>query len=488
MDKAIFRNFAINFTGLILPTFVSLVTVPAYIKLLGVERYGIIALVGVYITYFSMLDLGMGIATENRVSRSRQAHYGEDIERVLWSACWTNLVTGVLGGLAIYVAARLYVPHMNAVPMTCYDELDAALPWLALGVPAANIATVFSAAISGAQRFGVLNATQTLGTFLEQLAPLAAIYLLGPTLQVVLATIIIVRIGTAIALGLATAKTLRVRAIRAPSWKTVRDLFGYGSWITLANAITTVFETLDAVLVGAAMGARFVTYYNVPQNLVARFSLLPLSLTRTLFPRLVSCEREHADTLVQQSMTFLTALFTPIAIVAMFAIGPFLDLWVGHDLSVVSSPVGRTLMIAVWLAGQSNVIRVLMQAHTSPATVARLGLFELPFFAAALWLAITHFGITGASLTVVARGFIDYAILIYLSGIRARAIVSDMLLHLAFLGASLLLANTIAALPLLAATGVLLLIANACVSLYRFPMLRDMAWALCVRFSAKKSA
>jgi O-antigen/teichoic acid export membrane protein len=488
MDKALFRNFAINFTGLILPTFVSLVTVPAYIKLLGVERYGIVALVGVYITYFGVLDLGMGIATENRVSRARQAHFGEAIERTLWSACWTNLVTGVLGGVAIYAAARLYLPHTTAVPIAGHRELNAALPWLALGVPAANIAAVFSAAISGAQRFGLLNAIQTPGTFLEQLAPLAVAHLFGPTLPVVLATIVIVRIGTAIALGLATAKTLRIGTIRAPAWRTVRDLFGYGSWITLANTVTTVFETFDAVMVGAAMGARFVTYYTVPQNLVARLGLLPLSLTRTLFPRLVSCEHEHANTLAQQSMTFLTALFTPIAIVAMFAIGPFLDLWVGHGLSAISSPVGRMLTIAVWLAGQSNVIRVLMQAHTHPGTVARLGLCELPFFAAALWLAIAHFGMTGASVAVVARGFIDYAILLHLSGIRARAIAGDMLLHLAFLVVSLLLAGAIAALPLLAGAGVLLLAANAGTSLYRFPTLRDMGWALFVRFGVRKSA
>ena len=40
MDKGILRNVVINLIGLVLPTFVSLVTVPSYIRLLGVERYG----------------------------------------------------------------------------------------------------------------------------------------------------------------------------------------------------------------------------------------------------------------------------------------------------------------------------------------------------------------------------------------------------------------------------------------------------------------
>ena len=60
MDKGILKNVAINFFGLVLPTFVSLVTVPSYIKLLGVERYGVISLVWTLIGYFGILDLGMG--------------------------------------------------------------------------------------------------------------------------------------------------------------------------------------------------------------------------------------------------------------------------------------------------------------------------------------------------------------------------------------------------------------------------------------------
>ena len=98
MDKGILKNVGINFFGLVLPTFVSLVTVPSYIRLLGVERYGVIALVWTLIGYFSILDLGMSMAAQNHISKALASKDSDECARVFWSATWLNLVTGIIGG------------------------------------------------------------------------------------------------------------------------------------------------------------------------------------------------------------------------------------------------------------------------------------------------------------------------------------------------------------------------------------------------------
>ena len=74
MEKSMVKNMAINFSGLVLPTFVSLITVPAYIHLVGVERYGVISLVWTLIGYFGILDLGMGMAAQHAISKAHAAN------------------------------------------------------------------------------------------------------------------------------------------------------------------------------------------------------------------------------------------------------------------------------------------------------------------------------------------------------------------------------------------------------------------------------
>jgi O-antigen/teichoic acid export membrane protein len=194
-------------------------------------------------------------------------------------------------------------------------------------------------------------------------------------------------------------------------------------------------------MLGTGLGARFVTYYTVPQNLVMRLNMLSTAFVRTLFPRMSAVRRDHADTIAQQSLEFLNSAFTPIAIVTMFALEPFLRLWVGNDLAVQAAPVGRILVISVWLIGQANVTRILIQSQANPAAAARVALFELPLLAAGLWFGIRHFGVAGAAVAVAARSLFDYAVLLWLSAVRARPILFDMLPHLAFLLGSLYLAS-----------------------------------------------
>ncbi|MEI6003421.1 flippase, partial [Paraburkholderia bengalensis] len=232
-------------------------------------------------------------------------------------------------------------------------------------------------------------------------------------------------------------------------------------------------------------GARFVTYYTVPQNLVTRLNIVPTALQRTLFPRLSAVGRDHADVIMRQSLEFLNGVFTPVALVAMIVLEPFLHAWVGSEVADAAGPVGRILIVSVWLVGQANLARILIQSQVHPATAARVGLFELPFFAAALWFGIAHFGLTGAAVVVAARGLFDYLVLLRLSAIHARPIVLDMCAHLAFLVGTLWLATLLSSLPMAIAAGALVVSANVAWSLTMTPALRDLARSLLVRLKLR---
>ena len=437
MEKSMVRNMAINFSGLVLPTFVSLITVPAYIHLVGVERYGVISLVWTLIGYFGILDLGMGMAAQHQISKAHAANDMETRSRVFWSAIWLNLGTGVIGGLVIYFGAFAYTAYVAHASAEMQHEVYRALPWLAIAIPIANVSWVLAGAINGVERFGVYNTNQTIGTFLFQLLPLAAAWKISPTLQTVLAAAVVARILAALMLGRASFKVLDIKRIEWPQVGVVGGLFKFGGWMLVATITSMITDTLDRILLGANLGARFVTYYTVPQNLVTRLNMLPNALVRTLFPRLSALRREHADAMVQQSLEFLNGVFTPIALFAMLVLAPFLHLWVGQEIAVASAPVGRILIVGVWLVGQASVTRIMIQSQINPGTAARIGVVQLPFFIAALWFGVSRFGPIGAASVVVLRSLADYSLLLRISRIRARPIATDMLSHLAFLVVSL---------------------------------------------------
>jgi O-antigen/teichoic acid export membrane protein len=265
-----------------------------------------------------------------------------------------------------------------------------------------------------------------------------------------------------------------------------RGLFSFGGWMLVASITNTIADSLDRVLLGTHLGARFVTYYTVPQNLVTRLNIVPNALTRTLFPRLSAVGRNHADTLTQQALEFLNGVFTPVALMAMFLIEPFLHAWVGSEIATAAGPVGRILIVSVWLVGQASVTRILIQAQVNPAVAALVGLFELPIFAAALWFGIAHFGLSGAAVVVAGRALFDYGVLLWLSRIRARSTALDMFAHLVFLLGSLWLTRFVSGSAAAIATGVLIVAANLTWSFTMSPALRDLAGSLLMRLNLRR--
>ncbi|MEX3899319.1 oligosaccharide flippase family protein [Paraburkholderia sp. BR10954] len=479
MERSIVRNIFINFAGAVAPTFVSLVTVPAYIHLLGAERYGVINLVWALIGYFSVLDLGTSLATENQIAKARATN-DDSIEPIFWSAWFMNLGTGIIGGALIYGGTIVYITYGVKIEPAFQHEVMASLPWIAVAVPITNVTWVFAGAITGVECFASYNINQMLGTALFQLLPIAAIFCFSPSLAFVIPAAVIARFIAGLMLGVAAIRALGIRRMRLPQWRVMIGLFRYGRWLLMFSGANMIASTLDRVFVGGLLGARFVTYYATPQNLINRLNLLPLAMVRTLFPRLSAASREDADALAHHALAFLNGAFTPCVIVALFALKPFLLLWLGPQLAA-SAPVASVLIVGVWLSGQSSILGSLLQAQTHPAAVASVSWLQLPFFTGALWCGIHWFGIMGAAVVVVLKALFDYSVLLAFSRLHAWTIVRNMLAHLAFLLVALALADSINTLLLAIVAALALSAANFGISLRGSSELRAALYRLWLR-------
>lgn len=474
MEKSIVKNIAINFIGLLLPVFVSLATVPAYIRGLGYERYGVINLVWALIGYFSVLDLGISMATENRIAKVRHLNDGS-VQRVFWSAFILNLATGIAGAGLVWMGAYVYIERIATIQPSFQREVLHALPWIAVAVPIANVSWVLSGSITAMERFVVLNVNQTIGTFLFQLVPLAALYLISPSLSVVLPAAVIARFLGVVLLGYGTCRAIGITRIAKPEWRLIVELIDYGRWIVVLTGAKAISTSLDRVVIGSILGAKHVAYYGAPQNLVARLDLLPSAMLRTLFPRFSAAAWEHADELSHRALSFLNCAFTPCTIAALFVLTPFLNIWLGHDMSQLSAPVGRTLLIGVWVVGQSNIVSILIQAKAKPTRVALVGWISLPVFAVVLWAGIHWDGIVGAGMAVVAKSLFDYAAFLYLSKLTPWPILRNMAGHLGFLIVATVCVDLMNSLPRMVAVGLALLAG-------------DVAWSFCESSELRNAA
>ncbi len=413
------RNTAINMVGAILPLLLTLFTIPRYLRLIGDVRFGVLAMVWLLLSYFAIFDMGLGRATSRSIAQLKMAG---DHERasVFWTALLINSTFGIVGGFVLWAVARGFLGAWLNIPAALRPELFSALPWLAAAVPVATNLSVMVGALEGREQFLVVNSLQVLSAAAFQLFPLAVAYWHGPNLKWLVGAAVLARLVSSLPLLFVCRKVIPLTGVPQLNWRKSRELFSFGSWITVSGLLTPLMATMDRLLVGAMRGAQAVTYYTVPCNFATKFSMVPASLSRVLFPRFSMQTETERRQLARRSQLALTAVLTCAISITIPAVDPFFRAWIGPELAARSSHIGELLLVGIWVNSLSWIPSAELQAHGRPDLVAKFHAIEFIPFLFALWIGLKYGGVQGAAIVWVLRVIVDASLLLNASGLLRR--------------------------------------------------------------------
>lgn len=427
------RHTGYNLAGATVPLLFSLVTIPVYIGLIGEARYGILAVAFLLLGYFGLFDLGLGTATAQRISAMPEAD-ARGRATTFWTALAMNLGLGVAGGILLWPVAVLFFGRIFEVDSGLRVELDAALPWLILALPLATVSGVLTGGLQGRSRFLELNLVSVLTSFLTQAVPLAVAWMAGPDLALLLPAIVSTRVvAIAILMALCRRHVFGGQP-REFSRSQARSLLHFGGWVTVTAMVAPLMTMLDRFVIGATLGARAVTYYTVPFQLVEKSLVVPAALTSALFPTLSARGPESARPLSLTAMRALVALMTPLILCGVLLVEPFLALWMGEEFAVQAALPAEILLLGFWVNALARVAYVTLLAAGRPGIIARCQLAELVPYLIGLWLGLRYWGLPGAAVVFGLRTAVDCGLLMHFAGTLragARSLVVPCLVLLA---------------------------------------------------------
>ena len=403
-------NFALNVIGMTIPIGVTLITVPIYFAHIGAERYGVLSIVWILLGYFGFLDFGLSRATTNALSKL--AHRSV-IERsgVLVTALCLNLLFGILGALILYLFGSILITHILSMSDALRSEVQGAFPWIACMLPLALVAAVGRGSIDAREHFLAINLLDLAGVILGQVIPVLCAVFINPTLTIVIPAVFSANAIFVALMFAFIARTERI-TIRAFDRNRVKDLVGYGAWVSVTNVVGPLLTSIDQIFVGWRLGAAAVAHYSVPMNLVGRSQIIAGALGRTLFPRFSRLGTEDAMQLAERAVISLACAFGFICGPAIIFGNAFMILWMGPTFASHAGPVVEILMIGAWINGVAFIPFSLLQGQGRPDLVAKIHALELLPFIAILWYLLQRFGLPGAAMAWVLRVSID-ALLIF---------------------------------------------------------------------------
>ncbi len=395
-SSGIGRSTIINLAGAGIPVILLLLTVPVYLHLIGEARYGVLALVWLLLGYFGVFDLGFGRAVANRIAALHDAP-AEDRQAVFWTGLAISLLTGILGGLVLYFLGIWLFGHVFHISGPLQRETETAMPWLVLALPLATTISLLAGTLEGRQAFLAMNGAQVFGTVLYQILPLVVAYSGWTTLPYLIPAAIGGRLASALLLFALSYGHVPLTPRPRIAIGQVKPLLHYGGWITVTGLVGPLLTVFDRFIIGAKVGMAAVAVYTVPYNLVNNLTILPNSLQTALFPRFAMVPPAEAKALAARAMLSVAAIMTPVVVVGLLLIKPFLVLWVGNTLAKKAAPVGQILLVGIWINTLAYIPFTYLQGKGRPDLPAKFHVLELLPYVMVLWLLIDRLGVAGAA-------------------------------------------------------------------------------------------
>ncbi|HUS87868.1 MAG TPA: flippase [Desulfosporosinus sp.] len=423
------RNTSLNLIGQVVPFLIGVATIPFVIRGLGTDRFGLLSIAWVVLGYFTVFDLGLGRATTKFVSEVLGKGDQERVPRVVWTAVTAEALLGIAGAIVLVVITPLLVGRVLNVPRELIAEAKTTFYLLAISVPVVLTSSSFRAVLEAAQRFDLVNAVKIPTSCATYLLPLVGLAL-GFNLPGIVVLILLARVG-----GLAAYVTLNLRAMPrlksyAGSLAFFPRLFAFGGWVMVTSVVSPILVYFERFLIGSLLSVAALAFYSAPYEMVTRLTIIPASLTMTLFPAFSTLEgvqnRQRLATIFARSIKYILLTLGPIVLVISLFAEDILQLWLGTDFAKESTAVLQLLAMGVLINSLAYTPFSLLQGVGRPDLPAKFHLLEMPVYIALAWILVSKLGIAGAAMAWTIRVTLD-AILLFIAAFKSCGLPADLL-------------------------------------------------------------
>ncbi len=414
---------------------VMLFTVPPFLNLIGLERYGMLAIIWVLLGYFGFFDFGFGRAVAQRMATLK---YATDHERssLLWTALISTFLLGIVASLALLLSVDHLLMHFIDIGTDNYNEIYKSIFWLILALPILLPSSVLQGALQGRELFISLNVINIIGSTLSQILPLIVAWNGYTSLEFLIPTVLIARIVSVVLTFTVCRTDKSLLGSAQIDMNHLTPLVSYGGWISIISILAPILITIDKLVIAGMSGAKTVTFYAIPYSLVSKVLVVPGSLSSAIFPRFAYADNKESS-IAENATKILITVMTPIVMIGILFINPFLGIWIDEQFSMASKGIGELLLLGIWINSIVYVYHANILATRSPRILAVLYLFEIPVYIFLLWFGLELFGVIGAAGAWALRTFMDTTFILYMSNAVIKT-VHHILVPIGFLLSTIL--------------------------------------------------
>lgn len=398
------RNIAANAFGRSWSMLMNFAFVPVYIKLLGIEAYGVIAFFFTLIALFSFLDLGLSSTLNREMARRTGTDIAtdtaRDVVRTMETVYWG---IGLCISAGVIAAAPLIVERWLKAPGMSHDTLVTAIRMMGVVIALHWPTGLYGGGLSGLQRQVTSNAIDAGLATARGIGAVLILWLLSRSVEafflwqacISLCTVMILRTALMRALGKATRRARFDAGV-------LRDTWRFAGGMTALSLVSIAVMYSDKIVLTALLPMASFGRYMLANTLAATSATFALSVYGALFPRLTQLVAAGDDAALAKAYhagTQLIALTVfPVAAVVLLFSRELILFWTGDAaIATQAGPIASVIVIGTACNAAMLLPYALQLAHGSTRMTLVANVVSI-FVAIPLTIVLTRsFGAIGAA-------------------------------------------------------------------------------------------
>jgi O-antigen/teichoic acid export membrane protein len=344
-------NIIANFAGKTWKGIFGLAFVPIYIKIMGIEVFGLIGIFLSLSALFTLLDMGLSATLNRELSRlsvaENSAQESRNLVRTFEVVYWG---IGVLIGISVMILAPLIAKYWINSTSISSETVEQALLIMGMLLAFQWPNAIYSGGLKGLQRQVVLNVIKSVSVTVRHGGAVLVLLFISPSILTFFLWQSFVALLTTIVLAIRLWKSLPKSGHRSKfdkklfvkNWKFASGMIGI-------SLVTVILTQLDKIILSKMLTLEMFGYYMLALSVANVLTSLVNPVHTALFPRLsqlVAGGREaDISDLYHKGCQLVSVIMLPIAMILIFFAEETLSIWIGDPVVVRNTYMLLSLLV-----------------------------------------------------------------------------------------------------------------------------------------------
>jgi O-antigen/teichoic acid export membrane protein len=412
INKEKLKNVLWNFTGGIISGISLIIVTPLYIKLLGVDGYGILSLWMVFQLMLGLFDFGLGPTIIKEFSnklREKQSSIN-----LLRTAECLNLVISLIILSSFFFLSDWLGKYWFKSSYFTSRELSLVIKLISVAIAFQFPSGLYLNVLTGMQDHRKMNIIQIISNLTRVAFGLGAL-LIYPDLNYFFTVQIVIALFQTVFLRIYIWRSLKDNSLSKPKidFNILIPIWRFSVGMALTTFAAVALSNVDKIILSKIVTTKELGIYSIAFSATGILQLAIQPFYKTYFPRFsqLITENNTIETYNEyfKSCQLMASILLTIGTMG-FVFAPYLfKVWLGsYDSSIIN--IFRVLLLGITCSGLMWLPSAFQQAHNWTSLHFKMILFALVIVIPGVIIATIRFGAIGGAFIWLVHGFSELTI------------------------------------------------------------------------------